>query len=194
MNTFKAALSEKDFKRLSKFIHSECGIKMPDSKKTMLESRLQKRLRRLRLTSFTEYCDYLFSPQGIENELVHMIDVVTTNKTDFFREPGHFDYLAQKALPELIALHGAGIRKNLMVWSAGCSTGEEPYTLAIVLSEFTERCPGFKFRYLILATDISTEVLEKAKHGIYEHERVDPLPPGMKKKYQIGRASCRERV
>ncbi|HDH11213.1 MAG TPA: chemotaxis protein CheR [Nitrospirae bacterium] len=185
MNTFKAALSEKDFKRLSKFIHSECGIKMPDSKKTMLESRLQKRLRRLRLTSFTEYCDYLFSPQGIENELVHMIDVVTTNKTDFFREPGHFDYLAQKALPELIALHGAGIRKNLMVWSAGCSTGEEPYTLAIVLSEFTERCPGFKFRYLILATDISTEVLEKAKHGIYEHERVDPLPPGMKKKYLL---------
>ncbi|HDH05493.1 MAG TPA: chemotaxis protein CheR [Nitrospirae bacterium] len=185
MNTFKAALSERDFKRLSKFIHSECGIKMPDSKKTMLESRLQKRLRRLKLASFTEYCDYLFSPQGIENELVHMIDVVTTNKTDFFREPGHFDYLAQKALPELIAVHGAGIRKELMVWSAGCSTGEEPYTLAIVLSEFAERCPGFKFRYLILATDISTEVLEKAKHGIYEHDKVNPLPPGMKKKYLL---------
>ena len=185
MNTFKAVLSERDFKRLSKFIHSECGIKMPDSKKTMLESRLQKRLRCLKLASFTEYCDYLFSPQGIENELVHMIDVVTTNKTDFFREPGHFDYLAQKALPELIALHGAGIRKELTVWSAGCSTGEEPYTLAIVLSEFAERCPGFKFRYLILATDISTEVLEKAKHGIYEHDKVDPLPPGMKKKYLL---------
>ncbi len=181
----KTSLSDKDFYRLSKFINRECGIKLPESKKTMLESRLQKRVRRLGLMSFSEYCGYLFSPRGIENELIHMIDVVTTNKTDFFREPGHFDYLVQKALPELIALHGAGIRKNLLVWSAGCSTGEEPYTLAIVLSEFAERCPGFKFKYLILATDISTRALEKAKHGIYERDRVEPVPLALKKKYVL---------
>ena len=92
----------------------------------------------------------------MKEELIHLIDVITTNKTDFFREPAHFEFLAQKALPEL-AVNG-GVR--LLAWSAGCSSGEEPYTLAMVLSEYAESHPGFRFR--ILATDISTAVLEKA--------------------------------
>ncbi len=184
-STFKSTLSDRDFQRLSTFIHTECGIKMPPSKKTMLESRLQKRLRSLGIKSFPQYCDYLFSQDGMENEFVHMIDVVTTNKTDFYREPRHFDYLVQDALPELMAKHGAGIRRNLMIWSAGCSTGEEPYTLAMVLNEFAQRCPGFKFRFTILATDISTKVLEKAKKAIYEHDRIAPVPPDQKKKYLL---------
>jgi chemotaxis protein methyltransferase CheR len=183
--TFKTNLSDKDFQRLSTFIHTECGIKMPDSKKVMLESRLQKRLRSLGIKSFTQYCDYLFSPSGIENEFIHMIDVVTTNKTDFYREPRHFDYLVKDALPELMAKHGAGIRRDLMIWSAGCSTGEEPYTLAMVMNEFAERCPGFRFRFMILATDISTRVLEKAKKAVYEHDRIAPVPPEQKKKYLL---------
>ncbi len=182
---FKVNLSDKDFRRLSEFIQDECGIRMPESKKVLLESRLQKRLRRLGLSSFSEYCDYLFSPRGIENEVIHMIDVVTTNKTDFYREPRHFEYLVRMALPELMTKYGSGINKNLMLWSAGCATGEEPYTLAMVLSEFAKKSPGLNFRYLILATDISTRALEKARTGIYEEDRVAPVPPEMKKKYLL---------
>lgn len=178
---FKAAMSGKDFARLSEFIHNECGIKMPPAKKTMLEARLLKRLRKLGFRSFTEYCDYVFSPEGAEHELVHMIDVVTTNKTDFFREPVHFEYLTRTALPELIRRAGAGISKNLVIWSAGCSSGEEPYSLAIALSEFAGQYPGFRFT--VLATDISTRMLEKARTGIYEEERADPVPMQLKCKY-----------
>lgn len=175
----------KDFRRLGEFIEAELGIKMPDVKKTMLECRLQKRLRILGLSSFTEYCDYLFSDAGIESELVHMIDMVTTNKTDFFREPAHFDYLVQDALPELTRSRGAGISKPLAIWSAGCSTGEEPYTLSIVLSEFAERYPGLGFRFFVLATDISSRVLEVAKRGVYDEEKVLPIPLEMRKKYLL---------
>ena len=91
----RAGLSQELFSRLSDFIYRESGIKMPLTKKTMLEARLQKRLRSMGLTSYDEYCSYLFSPEGIANELVHMIDVVTTNKTDFFREAQHFEYLIE---------------------------------------------------------------------------------------------------
>jgi len=112
-----------------------------------------------------------------------MIDVVTTNKTDFFREPAHFSYLTEKAVPELINLHGAGTTRMLGVWSAGCSTGEEPYTIAMVLNELTEKYLGF--RYLILATDISTKVLDIAKTGIYIKDKVEPLPDPLKRKYLL---------
>ena len=166
-------LSNKDFSRLRAFIYKECGINIVDSKRTMLEARLQKRLRKLDLASFSKYCDYLFSPNGIREELTDMIDQVTTNKTDFFREPAHFDYLRHKVLPEL---GRAG--STVAVWSAGCSSGEEPYTLAMVLKEF-----GCDFT--ILATDISTRVLDKAKLGVYDEERIDPIPPGLKRKYLL---------
>lgn len=180
-NIMSAVLSMHDFRRLSGFISSECGIKMPDAKKVMLEARLRKRLRWLGLGSFEEYCDYLFSPEGMANELIHMIDVVTTNKTDFFREPRHFDYLVEHVLPDLIGRCGSGLKRKLKVWSAGCSTGEEPYTIAMVLSEFREKCPSFDFS--IEATDISTKVLEKASRGVYAEEKIATVPPVLKKKY-----------
>lgn len=177
-------ISDKEFHRLSEFIHTECGIKMPSVKKVMLEARLQKRLRALGMSTFSEYCDFLFSPRGIDIELVHMIDVVTTNKTDFFREPAHFTYLTGTVLPALIRLHGAGVRKPLSVWSAGCSTGEEPYTLSMVLSEFARReVSGFSF--FILATDISTRVLEAAQRGIYSEDRIQPIPQELRKRYLL---------
>lgn len=178
-----ANLSGEDFSRLSQFIYKQCGIKMPIAKKTMLEARLQKRLRSLGMRSFGDYCNYLFSPRGIDQELVQMIDLVTTNKTDFFREPDHFDYLLQRVLPEWVQKYGGSAGRRLMVWSAGCSSGEEPYTLAMVLNEFAESCPGFKFQ--ILATDISTRVLEKARTAIYEEERVEPVPMPLKRKYLL---------
>jgi chemotaxis protein methyltransferase CheR len=178
-----SVMSEGDFNRLSQFIYKVCGIKLTSVKKVMVESRLSKRLRELDMKKFSEYCDYLFSDRGMEEELVHMIDIVTTNKTDFFREPGHFDYLINKAIPELIRQHDAGIRRKLRVWSAGCSTGEEPYTLAMVLKEYAENCRGFDFE--IMATDISTRVLQTASLAIYEEEKVMPVPPQMKRKYLL---------
>jgi chemotaxis protein methyltransferase CheR len=175
-----ATLSARDFGRLSRFIYDTCGIKMPEVKKTMLEARLQKRLRSLELRSFSDYCDYLFAPEGQEKELVQMLDMVTTNKTDFFREPDHFAHLTQQVLPDWIKKH-PGL--PLSIWSAGCSSGEEPYTLAMVLSEFALKNPGFDFR--ILATDISTRVLEKAKTAIYPEASVEPVPKELKKKYLL---------
>jgi chemotaxis protein methyltransferase CheR len=178
-----AVLSDKVFNRFSSFIYEEVGIKLPPAKKTMLEARLNKRLKAHDFRSFDEYADYVFSPEGRGEELVNLIDVVTTNKTDFFREPAHFEYLVKSAIPSLIDAFDAGFRKPFKIWSAGCSTGEEPYTMSMVLSEFAATQPGFKSS--ILATDISTVVLSKAKNAIYAEERVDTIPLHLKKKYLL---------
>lgn len=175
------SLSKSDFERLSNFIYNEVGIKMPDSKKVMIEARLRKRLRDLNMNSYSEYCEFLFSKDGSVAEITNMVDLITTNKTDFFREPNQFTFLSKIALPELIANQGAGVRSPLKIWSAGCSTGEEPYTLTIVLSEFAKNFPGYSFN--ILATDISTRVLEKAATAIYEESRISPIPNDLIKKY-----------
>jgi chemotaxis protein methyltransferase CheR len=126
-----------------------------------------------------EYCNYLFARENRDQELIHLIDAVTTNKTDFFREPDHFEYLVSRALPDLDRRSGAD--RRYLVWSAGCSTGEEPYTLAMVLSEYAESRPGFRFS--VLATDICTAVLDKARTGIFKSEVVAPVHPNLRKKY-----------
>jgi len=108
---------------------------------------------------------------------------VTTNKTDFFREPQHFDYLLNTAIPHLMHTSGAGLRRSLMLWSAACSSGEEPYTLAMVLEEFASRVSGFS--YLILATDISTRMVEAARRAIYPEERIAPVPMELRRKYLL---------
>jgi chemotaxis protein methyltransferase CheR len=180
---FETVMSEKDFNRLSEFIERELGIKMPPAKKVLLESRLQKRLRALKLSTFSNYCDYLFTPKGMEDELVHMIDLVTTNKTDFFRESHHFDFLVNTAVPDLIRQSGGGIKKSLIIWSAGCSTGEEAYTISMVLTEFAERFPGLGFKFQVIATDISTRVLDIAKRAVFGEENIGPVPMHLRKKY-----------
>ncbi len=144
----------------------------------MLEGRLKRRLRELNIDSFKGYCEYLFGQEGQKEEKVRFIDVVTTNKTDFFRESKHFDFLTQRGLAEMAARSDG---QPLLLWSAGCSSGEEPYTLAMVLSEYAEAHPGFRFR--ILATDISTQVLARAELGIYASDTVKPVPPLMRRKY-----------
>ena len=166
------------FSRFSRMIQHECGIKMPAAKKTMLEARLRKRLRALALEDFELYCDYVFSPGGFEHELVHLLDVVTTNKTDFFRESVQFDFLQSTALPALLE---RGLRGPLRAWSAGCSTGEEAYTLAMVLEEFRTRRQSFE--YQILATDLSTRVLHAAARGVYRAERIEPIPAPLRSRY-----------
>ncbi len=169
------------FERFSEFIKTELGIKMPQTKKTLLEARLQKRLRELGMATHEEYCEYLFSPAGMEEELHNLVDVVTTNTTDFFREPKHFEILTGRVLPELFARGGTG--RNVNIWSAGCSTGEEPYTLGMVLSEFARLNAGFGFS--ILATDISTQVLRMAVRAVYPESKIAPIPPDVRKRYLL---------
>ncbi len=177
------AISESEFKRFSQFIHDHTGIKMPADKKTMLEVRLQKRLRALGMASFRQYADFVFSDAGMQQELVQMVDVITTNKTDFFREPAHFEYLTQSLLPDLNTTGGYGDTRQVKVWSAGCSSGEEPYTLAMVLHDYGERNAGFSFR--ILATDICTKVLDLARKAIYEGSQISPIPLPLRRKYLL---------
>jgi chemotaxis protein methyltransferase CheR len=182
-NIYEETLTGKQFKQLSAFIHEHMGIKMPPTKKIMLEGRLRRRLKTLGISSFHQYLQYLFSSRGMEEELIHMIDAITTNKTDFFREPKHFDFLVTHAIPQLITTYGAGIKRKLTVWSAGCSTGEEAYTLAMILSQFGEKYPGLEFDFHILATDISTKVLEIATRAVYSEQKAADIPLPLKKNY-----------
>jgi chemotaxis protein methyltransferase CheR len=176
-NIYQSTLSDKEFKQLSNFIQSNYGIKMPPAKKIVLQGRLHKRLKELQISDFKTYVDFVFSKNG-ENEIVHMMDVVSTNKTDFYREPIHFEFLEKELLPTLFQMHGRG---SIKLWSAGCSSGEEPYTLAIVLQEFKEKNPGFDFQ--ILATDISTQVLQQGANAVYKEEKINIVPNNLKKKY-----------
>lgn len=174
---YKTSLSDKEFGRLSSYIQGNYGIKMPPIKKTVLQGRLQKRLRKLDIPDFKTYVDFVFSKEG-ENEIIHMMDVVSTNKTDFYREPVHFELLEEEILPEIFKKKGRG---KINVWSAGCSSGEEPYTLAIVLNEFKLKNPGFDFQ--IICTDISTQMLQHGANAVYKEERIEVIPLNLKKKY-----------
>ena len=173
-------LTARDFHKLRDLIYSVCGIHLVPDKKTMVELRLRKRLLALEMRSFREYCEHVLGAGG-EAELTSMIDVITTNKTDFYRESGHFEFLTQTVLPLL----DAGVGRPLQVWSAGCSSGEEPYSLAIVLSEYAEQQGPNGYRFSILATDISTRMLEKARLGIYELDAIAPIPTAVRRKYVL---------
>jgi chemotaxis protein methyltransferase CheR len=174
-------MSEREFRRFSELIYEQCGIKLAPVKKTMLSARLLKRLRALGVKSYRQYYDYVCGPEGFSEELIHMIDAVTTNKTEFFREPTHFDFLLEQALPTLFPPKQTVAHENLFVWSAGCSSGEEAYSLAMILSEFFSKRQAGGFS--ILATDISTRVLAAAKRGIYPYKGVESVPPMLKRKY-----------
>ena len=179
MNATNEGLCSADFDRLRTLIYEESGINLSSDKRTMMEIRIKRRLRSLEIASFHEYCERLFTPAGRKKEIVFLIDVITTNKTDFFREAGHFEYLVAKALPDLAARKGAA--RKALVWRAGCSTGEEPYTLAMVLGEYAQNRPGFRFH--VLATDISTDVLAKAASGIFKSDAAKPVPSELRRKY-----------
>ncbi len=176
----KKELSELDFNKLSSFIYSNFGIKLPLAKKTMLQSRLLARLKANNIDSYKEYCNFVLSGKSGESEIINMIDLVSTNKTDFYREPAHFDFMKQVILPEYYQNNS---EKQFKVWSSASSSGEEAYTIAMVISEFMEG--KRKFDFSILGTDISTRILEKAATAIYPLERVDVVPLAQKKKYLL---------
>jgi chemotaxis protein methyltransferase CheR len=168
-------LEEKEFIKLSRFIESEVGIKMPPAKKILIESRLQKRLKALSILNFKEYCDYVFKEDS-RHELIEMIDAITTNKTDFMREPAHFDFLVNTVLPEITRQ-----KKSMKIWSAACSTGQEPYNLAMFMEEF--KGGRTSVDYQITATDISKSCLEKGREALYSMKDIEDVSQSFKKKY-----------
>jgi chemotaxis protein methyltransferase CheR len=175
-------LSPASFSRIAGFITRELGIKMPESKLAMVQNRLARRTRDLGLTSVEEYAEHVFEAAPDAPERIQFIDAVTTNKTDFFREPQHFEYLARHVLPA-ITRSSVGQDHKIAVWSAGCSSGEEPYTLAMLLSEYKKLNPESDFA--ILATDISTRVLDHARAGVYSHASAGPIPLEMRSRYLL---------
>ena len=188
------SLKRREFKVLSTWIYDTLGVKMPPTKLILLESRLQKRLRALGMEKFNSYIEYVFSEDGCAQELPFMVDLVTTHQTDFFREEAHFDFLTQTALPELIQRFEVGTHRPLQLWSAASSTGEEAYTLGIVLEEFLRKQQmGKTFQYEILGTDISSGVLEKAREAIYPESRLGEMPQTLLRRYFL-RSKDRERT
>jgi chemotaxis protein methyltransferase CheR len=162
-------LRQSDFRRIAQFVEDYSGIKMPPSKVTMLEGRLRSRVRATGSASLREYCARLFEQGGLGDEAQHLIDAVTTNKTDFFREPDHFRILVQHALPTLLAERRAYDQAQVKLWSAACSTGAEPYSMAMAVAEWRAAQSGL--RVFILATDLCTEVLDEARRAIYPELR-----------------------
>ncbi len=168
------------FSRFSKIIYEESGIHLQPGKKLMLSARLNRRLRSLGIRSFSEYYDLLCDNNAPREELKHFIDTVSTNKTEFFRESQHFDYLRSTALPALMKSRGFGEEDHLRIWSAGCSTGEEAYTLAVVVDDFFRVKWG---DYSVLGTDISTRVLEKARMAVYPDGELKTVPRELMRRY-----------
>ncbi|WP_020531286.1 CheR family methyltransferase [Flexithrix dorotheae] len=168
-------LKDSEFRKLSLFIYKNYGINIPITKKTLLESRLQKRLKELQLRSFKDYLKIVINEEE-NKEIVKMIDRVSTNKTDFFREKAHFDFLSEKALVNFL------LKDDLKIWCAASSSGEEVYTLGITVEEFIKNNKA-NFNYSILGTDISTEMLNKGILGIYDEERIQNIPLSLKRKY-----------
>ena len=151
------SLKRREFKVLSTWIYDTLGVKMPPTKLILLESRLQKRLRALGMEKFNSYIEYVFSEDGCAQELPFMVDLVTTHQTDFFREEAHFDFLTQTALPELIQRFEVGTHRPLQLWSAASSTGEEAYTLGIVLEEFAQAEVQAATLREIIESDLATK-------------------------------------
>jgi len=175
--------TERDFRRIQGLVRDHIGIHLTDAKRELVYSRLARRLRELGLRRFEDYCEVLGQPNG--TELPRFVNAVTTNLTAFFREAHHFEFLAQRLVPETLA---ATSRRPapLRVWSAGCSSGEEPYSIAMTLAE----AGGGVLDVRILATDINSEVLERARQGVYPERLVEPLSRERRRRWlQRGRGS-----
>lgn len=177
----KILMTDSDMKKFSAFVESEMGIRMPASKKIMLESRLLKRLEKLGLDNFKDYYNYLTTAEGYRDEIFSFINVVSTNKTDFFREISHFNFLFNNILPEFVQYNNYNAKIN--IWSSACSTGEEPYSIAIMVEEFLSKYKKKPFDYSILASDISVDALEKAYNAVYHESVIQTIPKLYKFKY-----------
>jgi len=171
-------ISSADFKRVAEAVYAHCGINLTPTKKQLVSARLAKRVRLTGANAYGDYLDRVLADPGGE-EFTTFIDSLSTNLTSFFRENEHFNYIKSTLLPKIIAERGPN--KSLRAWSAGCSTGEEPYTIAITLLESLPQPAAWDIK--ILATDISTRVLARASAGVYEADRFNGVSPQIKAKY-----------
>jgi chemotaxis protein methyltransferase CheR len=170
-------ITDREFALFRDLVYAKTGISLGPHKRPLLRSRLGKRLRALGLDTLTQYYDHLVRP-GADDELGRFVNAMTTNKTDFFREAHHFRYLTEEWAPRMRAELPPGAPRQGRVWSAGCSSGEEPYSLAVTL---LDALPGWDVR--VLGSDIDTDVLEHARAGIYRIEQVSPVPPLLLRRY-----------
>jgi len=177
-------LSDEEFRLFSELIREKAGIHLSEHKHQLLRARLSRRLRALDLCSFEEYYDYLMGHDATGQEMLIMVNCITTNKTEFFREPHHFDFLQEVARQALIERARRTGNRQVRIWSAGCASGEEPYSIAISLREALGSLFGWEIE--ILASDIDTEVLEKAERGIYPLAQVSAIPQALLHKYFRG--------
>lgn len=168
-------LTEKQFRKISDIVYSHCGINLKEGKEALVRARLMKRFRAIGMDSVESYLEFIQNPDGT-HELDHMIDAMTTNKTSFFREIEHFRFLREKVLPQ------SG-HQRMRFWSAACSSGEEPYSLAMLLWEHLENME--RKDVLILGTDISRRMLEKGNKALYAEEILKELPASYLQKYFV---------
>ncbi len=186
MDANQSQLSERHFRSIAHLIETRIGIQMPAAKRTMVEGRLRKRVRALGLPDLDAYASHVFEQDGLDQEFVHLVDCVTTNKTDFFREPAHFRFLRDVAVPDLLrARRRGGEPVKLKIWSSACSTGAEAYTIAMVLADMQRDAAFGRFMFSILGTDISTDVLAQAKRAVYPRDMVAPVPREMAGRYLL---------
>lgn len=172
-------LKDADFEKIRQLIYDQCGINLTEAKKELVKARLGKRLKNGQFKSFRDYYEYVLNDAS-GKELILLLDSIATNFTFFFREPKHFEYLKSVFLPEIIYRKKNGPKK-LSIWSAGCSSGEEPYSIIMTLLEAIEN--PLEWNINVLATDLSTRMLRTAEAGIYPKEKVLELPPLMIRKY-----------
>jgi len=169
--------TDRDFVFLRDVVMEHSGISLGEQKRQLVYGRLTRRLRQLGLRSFAEYCGHV--EQHLEEELGELINAITTNLTSFFRENHHFEHLAAHALPDIMK-RNAGARR-LRLWSSACSTGEEPYSMAMTVAETMGSATGWDAR--ILATDIDSQVIAKAKTGVYTEDRISDMPPARQRRW-----------
>jgi chemotaxis protein methyltransferase CheR len=170
-------LLEKDRKLLSNFIEQQYGIQMPPAKKILLQTRLQKRAAKLGYDSLHSYIDYLFSPQGQQLEKDQFATIISTHKTDFFREPDHFTSLNTILLPELTANRDVGTTETLVAWSSASSTGEEVYSIAMAMHDYFKKHGNPMPLMKVIGTDISDTIVEFASKAIYSDKVLSSIPP-----------------
>ncbi len=175
-------ISDDLFLKLGNMITERYGIKMPPEKKIMFQSRLQRRLRELEINSFDEYARMLLYRDQDAKELAILADYISTNKTEFFREKDHFQFITDKVLPNYLAEKQTEKTPTLKFWSAGCSNGQEAYSIAITTEEFM-RLKQTQFNYSILCTDISARMLKMAREAIYPFSSIDEISSDLKHRY-----------
>ena len=173
-------LTDRDFHKISDLVYEHCGINLHAGKKELVRARLAKRLRQGNFRTFSEYMRHVLE-DTTGKEFSVLIDSLSTNLTSFFREGQHFEFLRNKFLPSLMERKRAKPDFRIRAWSAGCSSGEEPYSIAITLLDAVQGQGRWDIK--ILATDISTSVLEVAKTGIYDKQRVEPVSPMQRQRY-----------